>query len=257
MTDPMPAGDLAEPSRSIAPPGGEITRLKRRRPPRTTRKLPPLPRGTHRCMVLASGPEDVIAVDLGIGAVVRLRNETASSDPSQAPVPSFSPFDVVHAVWAKNPQRDDLAQPEAITLEHPPEVVGSVRGRRARRTMKNLVAPAEQHLLGFPGTSAPYWEFSGMRPSVALVVPSRGPLLFRRKGDQSLWARFGWPRSDNWLPVEDRRAIAALWAARRDRLSGKELSKALGFRPHFLVVALSGPRNGHCYKTVAALLPRP
>jgi len=92
---------------------------------------------------------------------------------------------------------------------------------------------------------------------VALVAPSRGPLLFRRAPDESPWARFGWPRSDNWLPVEDRRAIAALWAVQRDRLSGKDLAAALGFRPQYLVVALSRPRNGHCYKTIVAILPRP
>ena len=63
-----------------------------------------------------------------------------------------------------------------------------------------------------------------MRPSVALVVPRRGPRLFRRRDDDTVWARFGWPRSDNWLPVEDRRAMAALWASRRDRLSGKDLA---------------------------------
>jgi hypothetical protein len=96
-----------------------------------------------------------------------------------------------------------------------------------------------------------------MRPSVAVVVPSRGPLLFRRREDDTVWARFGWPRSDNWLPVEDRRAIEALDRSRRDRLAGKDLATALGFRPQILVVALSRPRDGHCYKTVAAFLPRP
>jgi hypothetical protein len=119
------------------------------------------------------------------------------------------------------------------------------------------VAPAEPHLLGFPGASAPYWEFRGMRPSVALVVPSQGPVLFRRRVDSSVWARFGGGRSDNWLPVEDRRALAALWASRRDRLAGRALAHALGFRPHVVVVALSRPRDGHCYKIVTAILPRP
>jgi hypothetical protein len=57
--------------------------------------------------------------------------------------------------------------------------------------------------------------------------------------------------------MEDRRATDALDRARRDRLSGKDLEGALGFRPHYLVVVLSRPRDGHCYKTVAALLPRP
>jgi hypothetical protein len=123
--------------------------------------------------------------------------------------------------------------------------------------VRHLVAPDEPHLLGFPGPSAPYWEFHGMRPSVALVVPHRGPLLFRRRADGTVWARFSAARSDNWLPVEDRRAMAALWASRRDRLSGKGLSTAMGFRPHFIVVSISRPRDGHCYKTVAAILPRP
>jgi hypothetical protein len=123
--------------------------------------------------------------------------------------------------------------------------------------LRRLVAPGERHLLGFPGSSWPYWEFHGMRPSVALVVPARGPVLFRRRGDDTVWARFGWPRSDHWLPVEDRRAVAALWASRRDRLSGKALAGALGYRPHSLVITVSRPRQGHCYKTVSAILPKP
>ncbi len=44
--------------------------------------------------------------------------------------------------------------------------------------------------------------------------------------------------------------------ARRDRLQGKDLASALGFKPHYLVAAVSTPRDGHCYKTVRALLPR-
>ena len=206
----------------------------------------------QRCLVLACSAEDTTAVGLDSGAVVRLRVEWDAQRE-----PDFAPFEVVDARVAADPQRDDLAQPEAVTVTGIPERYGTLGGRRARRLLKRLVAPAEQHLLGFPGSAAPYWEFHGMRPSVALVVPTRGPLLFRRRADDSVWARFGWPRSDNWLPVEDRRAVAALWAARRDRLMGKDLATALGFRPHFLLVTLSRPRAGHCYKTVSALLPRP
>jgi hypothetical protein len=187
-------------------------------------------------MVLACTVEDTTAVDLENGAVVRLR---------------------IDVVWAADPEQDDLAQPEAVTVSGIPAALGPLRGRRARRVLHSVVVRAEQHLLGFPGSSAPYWEFRGMRPSVAVVVPSRGPVLLRRREDDTVWARFGWPRSDNWLPLEDRRAIGALETARRERLSGKDLEGALGFRPRFLVVALSRPRDGHCYKIVAALLPRP
>ena len=156
-------------------------------------------------MVLACTAEDTTAVDLDNGAVVRLRIEWNTERP-----PDLNPFDVVDVVWAADPEQDDLAQPEAVTVSGIPAALGPVRGRRARRVLHGVVVRAEQHLLGFPGSSAPYWEFRGMRPSVAVVVPSRGPVLLRRREDDTVWARFGWPRSDNWLPVEDRRAIAAL-----------------------------------------------
>ena len=205
-------------------------------------------------MVLVTGPEDTVAVDLRTGAFVRLRGAHGSTPDEEGD--GIVAFDGVDATWAADPQRDDPAQPEAVDIEGRPQLVGALRGRRARRVLKRLLAPAQQHLLGFAGTAAPYWEFNGMRPSVVLVAPSRGPLLFRRP-DGSVWARFGWPGSDHWLPVEDRRGLASLWASGRLRLSGKALDGALGFRPQYLVVALSRPRQGHCYKTVAAFLPRP
>lgn len=202
--------------------------------------------------MLACTFEDTTAVELESGAVVRLR--IAWEDER---APDLAPFDIVDAAWADDPERDDLAQPEAVTVTGVPSALGTVKGRRARALLRSVVIPAEKHLLGFPGSSAPYWEFRGMRPSVAVVVPSRGPVIFRRREDDTVWARFGWPRSDYWMALEDPRAVAALQAARRDRLSGKDLEGALGFRPHFLVVVVSRPRDGHCYKTVAALLPRP
>ena len=56
--------------------------------------------------------------------------------------------------------------------------------------------------------------------------------------------------------MEDRHAARALDAARRDRLSGKALATALGFRPQYLLASLSQPRDGHCYKVCTAVLPR-
>ena len=202
-------------------------------------------------LVLASHVEDTTGVDLASGALVRVR-VTWPEDHG----PDLAPFDVVEAQLADEPERDDLAQPEAVTAEGLPRHLGTLHGRRVRRLLHQLAAPVEEHVLGFPGASAPYWEFRGFRPSLALVVPSKGPVLFRRIEDRSTWVRFGWGRSDNWLPVEDPRAERALDAARRDRLMGKDLASALGFKPHYLVASVSTPRDGHCYKTVRALLPR-
>ncbi len=202
-------------------------------------------------LVLACHAEDTTGVDLASGTLVRVR-VTWPEDHG----PDLAPFDVVEAQLAEEPERDDLAQPEAVTAAGLPRHLGTLHGRRVRQLLHQLTAPVEEHVLGFPGASAPYWEFRGFRPSLALVVPSKGPVLFRRIEDRSTWVRFGWGRSDNWLPVEDPRAERALDVARRDRLMGKDLASALGFKPHYLVASLSTPRDGHCYKTVRAVLPR-
>ena len=202
-------------------------------------------------LVLACHAEDTTGVDLASGALVRVRVAWAADHG-----PDLAPFDVVETQLAAEPERDDLAQPEAVTATGLPRHLGTLHGRRVRRLLTQLVAPVEEHVLGFPGASAPYWEFRGFRPSLALVVASKGPVLFRRTEDRSTWVRFGWGRSDNWLPVEDPRADRALDVARRDRLQGKDLAAALGFKPHYLVAVVTTPRDGHCYKTVRALLPR-
>ena len=202
-------------------------------------------------LVLSCHEEDTTGVDLASGTLVRARVTWPAGHG-----PDLAPFDVVEAVLADDPERDDLAQPESVTVEGLPRHLGTLHGRRVRKLLHQLAAPVEEHVLGFPGTSAPYWEFRGFRPSLALLVPTKGPVLFRRDGDRSVWVRFGWGRSDNWLPVEDPRAERALDVARRDRLAGKDLAVALGFKPHYLVASVSRPRAGHCYKTVRAILPR-
>jgi hypothetical protein len=207
--------------------------------------------GATLCLlVLACTTEDTLAVDLASGALVRLRVPWP-----QDHLPDLAPFDVVEATLADDPQRDDLAQPEAATTAPLPHRLGTLRGHKVKQLLHALSAPERGPLLGFLGQSAPYWEFRGTRPSAALIVPSRSPQLIRRGPDRSVWVRFGWDRDDVWLPVVDEHAGRALTAARRERLSGKALTNALGFRPHYLLVALSGPHDGHCYKVCTAILP--
>ncbi len=220
--------------------------------PIRTRALHARTQEARRYMVLASSPDDIVGVDMRSGAMARLRVTPFAEQRSE-----LKAFDLIEANLSADPERDDLAHPEAVSVTGFPEVVGSAPKRQARRRLRALVAPNERHLLGFAGSAAPYWEFRGMRPSLALVAPALGPLLFRRQTDDTVWARFGWSRSDNWLPVEDDRSISCLWAAGREKLTGKDLAAAIGFRPRYLLVALTPPRVGHCYKTIVALLPRP
>jgi hypothetical protein len=201
-------------------------------------------------LVLACTDDDITAVELSSGTLLRLRVPWPDDHPAD-----LTAFDVIEAALAPDPERDDLAHPEAANAAGPPRKVGTIRGRRIRRLLQALAAPPHGPLLGFLGPSAAYWEFRGLRPSIALIVPTRGPQLIRRRADESFWVRFGWQRDDVWLPMEDRRAARALELARSDRLSGKPLAAALGYRPHYLLVALSRPREGHCYKLCTAILP--
>jgi hypothetical protein len=224
-----------------------------RRSARRRERIPTSGGSTLHLLVLSSTLEDTTVVDLATRTVMRVRVPWPEGHE-----PDITAFDVVEVTLADDPERDDLAQPEATTAADLPRHVGTLRGRQLRKLLSKMVASpdSEGPLLGFPGPSAPYWEFRGFRPSVALVEPTRRPQLIRRQADASTWVRFGWDRDDVWLPVEDRNAARALDAARRERLSGKSLSAALGFEPQYLLVTVSPPRDGHCYKVCAAILPR-
>jgi hypothetical protein len=222
-----------------------------RRSARRRDRIPTAGGSTLHLLVLSSTLEDTTVVDLATRTVLRVRVPWP-----EGYEPDISTFDVVEVTLADDPERDDLAQPEATTVADLPRHVGTLRGRHVRKLLRRMVATPDGPLLGFPGASAPYWEFRGFRPSVALIEPTRSPQLIRRSADGSTWVRFGWDREDVWLPVEDRHAARALDAARRERLSGKSLSSALGFEPQYLLVTVSPPRDGHCYKVCAAVLPR-
>jgi hypothetical protein len=211
-----------------------------------------LPAGeTLYVLVLGCTPEDTTGIDLASGALVRLRVTWPEDH-----LPDLASFDVVEAKIADYPDSDDLAQPEAVTVTGLPRQIGKLHGREVRKMLQRIQAPLDGPLLGFRGPSAPYWEFAGDRPSVALIVATRGPQLFRRHDDGTTWVRFGWERDDVWLLCADAHATRSLVSARRERLAGKEMATALGFKPHYLLAALSRPYDGHCYKTCMAILPR-
>jgi hypothetical protein len=202
-------------------------------------------------LVLGSTNESTTVVDLASQAIVRWRIPWPLDIETD-----LAAFDVVEGQLAQNIERDDLAQPEAVTLLDLPRRLGTYRGRRVRTWLEQLASPADGPLFGFRGPSAPYWEFRGERPSVALIAADRGPQLLRRPDDGSTWVRFGWFGDDVWLLCEDAHAIRTIEATRRTSLSGKDLATALGFRPTYVLTTLSQPLDGHCYKSCTGLLPR-
>ncbi len=231
------------------PSARALKKLVRRMPQRNTIDLSA--GSTVFGLVLGSTNETTTVIDLSSQTIVRWRIPWPDDVETD-----LAAFDVVEGDLARDIERDDLAQPEAVTLQDLPRRLGTYRGRRVRRWLQNLASPADGPLFGFRGPSAPYWEFRGERPSVALIAADRGPQLLRRHDDGSTWVRFGWFGDDVWLLCEDSHAIRTMEATRRSSLSGKDLAATLGFRPSYVLTTLSQPLDGHCYKSCTGLLPR-
>jgi hypothetical protein len=145
--------------------------------------------------------------------------------------------------------------PDSVLLGRP-DTVGHMTGRRVERLLRPLVHPPAQPLFGFPAASAPFWELTGDRPSLALVAGAEG-LAIRRTGLDSVRCRFRWRRLDHDLPLQDEAVVSMLVHPTVSQLGGRTLHRALGWRPHRLLVALTPPHDGRCHKVVAGVLPKP
>jgi hypothetical protein len=215
-------------------------------------------------MVLAPGPDEWAAVDVISGAILRSHGPYDSGD---APPPTFEagPLDVVEVVLADDVGPTDPARPEAVTLAGTPAHLGRLRRRQARRILRHLAlrttrftsarSPAARLLLGPVGLSVALFELDGTSPSVSVLEPDRPPVMtIANNGSvRCLYALGG---VEQRLPVHDATTLAAL-AGRRDVRFGGGLADALGFEPHYLVVALTTPVSGHVPKAVIGVLPRP
>lgn len=198
-----------------------------------------------RVLVLSSTPSETLGVELRSGMLRRLAWR------EEAPV--FAPFDVVEAHGLPG---DDVPFPTDTTSAIDPVVLGTMRGRRARKLLKPLVHPGRQPLLGAPTPTVTYWTLRSDAPSVALVAPAAGPVV-ERDASAHLRCRFRWSRLDHDLPLSDPTLDRKLSHPTATRLAGGTLSRALGWTPERLVVSLDPPVDGRCQKVVAGLLPRP
>ncbi len=179
-----------------------------------------------RLLVLSVSSLGLAAVDLASGAVVRTGSDRLKGL-------ALRPYDVVTAELAVGSEPLDRTQPEAVALVAAPRPVDRLAPRRADRWLRPLLHPEWTHLLGFAGPSIPFWELDGGRPSVA-VVPASAAIGF---GDDGLLhCRFLWRSLVHDLPVAASRSI------RPDSQAAR------------VVLALTPPVEGHCYKVVTGLL---
>lgn len=174
-------------------------------------------------LVLGGGRRWCAAIHLGTGALVSARWPLPTDEP-------LEPLTLARSLVAPDQGGGDPIRPEDVALAGPPEPLGRTTRRRAERWLRPVLHPAREHLLGSPGPAVPYWTLTGTSPSLAVVDPPGGLRLDRGQ------CRFRWRNVAHVLPV----LPGALDTAPN--------------RPRRLVVTLSPPRAGHCYKVVAALL---
>jgi hypothetical protein len=196
-------------------------------------------------LVLASDPRGCIGVDLASGAFVRAHHpvdERRFLKPFAVACGQLAPADM-----------DDAAEPERAELIGPPRPTARIHPRQAERWLRPLLHPPRLPLLGLAGNAIPYWTLQGDRPSVALIEPNQVGVA---RSGAGYVCRFVWLDTFHELFLRDRRLTNALTRRQIERCGGRGLHAMLGHAPDRLLVALTPPVQGYCYKAVMAVLPR-
>lgn len=199
-----------------------------------------------RMLVLAPRPSGCVGVDLDSGAFVR----AAFPEPPEG---ELAPLDLVAGELGDPIDPPDPSQPEAVQLNGVPRREGRAAPRRVGRWLTPLHHPPQPPLLGFAGSRVPYWTLVGDRPSLALVVPASAAEV--RLGPGGYECTFGWQGATHQYPLADAHLVARLRHLERRHMGAHDMARVLGYRPGRILVVLSEPHDGYCWKEVAALLP--
>ncbi len=199
-----------------------------------------------RMLVLAPRPTGCVGVDLDSGAFVRAAFPAPADE-------AFAPLDLVAGEMGDPIDPPDPSQPEAVQLSGVPQRVGRAGSRRIGRWLTPLHHPPQPPLLGFAGSRIPYWTLVGDRPSLALVVPSAAAEV--RLGPNGYECTFGWQGATHQYPLVDPLLVGTLRHLERRHMGAHDMARVLGYRPGRILVVLSEPHDGYCWKEVAALLP--
>jgi hypothetical protein len=196
-------------------------------------------------LVLASEPNGSIGVDLASGAFVRARHPVVAGR-------TLRPFSIAGGELAMS-DMFDAAQPELTELTGPLRPSARLHPRKAERWLRPLLHPPRPPLLGLTGNTIPYWTLEGDRPSVSLVEPDEIGIA---RAPGGYVCRFVWQHTFHELFLRDRRLLAALESRQVQRCGERQVGQFLGHAPDRLLVALTAPIQGYCYKAVMAVLPR-
>lgn len=193
--------------------------------------------------VLVPARRSCVAVDLATNAVLRVHH------PRQDYI---APFTVVRANVSES-THDRLEQPESIDVSETLQPIGRIMGLRCERLLRSIDNGLNRPTLGFVGPGISLWELDGSRPSVEIIRAPHGATL--TVDERGVRCRFAWLHGLEDLPIEDVRLLRRLDWLPSGPLTFRDIAPALGYRPTRFAVALSRPKQGYCYKVIAALLP--
>jgi hypothetical protein len=196
-------------------------------------------------LVLASEANGSIGVDLASGAFVRARHPMIAGRALRA-------FSIASGELAPG-DMFDAAQPELAELTGPLRPTARLHPRKADRWLRPLLHPPRPPLLGLTGNAIPFWTLEGDRPSVSLVEPDEIGIA---RAPGGYVCRFIWQHTFHELFLRDRRLLAALESAHVQRCGEREVQRLLGHGVDRLLIALTAPIQGYCYKAVMGVLPR-
>lgn len=205
-------------------------------------------------LALAVGRRACVGVDLDSGAFVRVHQPGGAATHVASAGDGLRPLDVARGRIADR-EYPAHEQPESVVVDGALERVGALRGRRAERYLRPLLHPRNRPILGLFAPAVPFWTLQGDRPSVALVEPEGAPAVVL--AEDGMRCRFPWQGRVLDLPLDDHRLLGRLEWTSGSRLAGPYLAHVLGFDPERIVVALSNPVAGHCYKVAAGFVHRP
>ena len=196
-------------------------------------------------LVLASEPDGCIGVDLDSGAFVRAHHAPTNGR-------LLRPYSVATGQLGA-PDSFDTLEPERAELVGPLQPTARIHPRKADRWLRPLLHPNRAPLLGLAGNAIPHWTLQGDRPSVSLIEPDHVGVA---RGAGGYVCRFLWLDTFHELLLRDRRLVTALRRYDVQRCGGRDLEAMLGHAPGRLLVALTPPKQGYCYKAVMAALPK-
>ena len=220
--------------------------------------------GSHlTCLLLAPAP-DWVVLDLASGALLR-----APLDEREAPeLFSAEPFSAFSVVVGDEVAPADPSRPEAVSLA---EVTDSpAPRRRSLRALLDQVVlpPSDQPLLGSVGPSVAYGDLEGDRPSVSLLAPDRGRVVFA--GGDELVGHFRLGSATHALPVAlglvnwlQQGQLPTATGTATKRGGGTRGSKRVGplgpatepSIPVRAVVGFDRPRGGQVRKVLLGVVP--